>query len=171
MNGILSTLFICQVLQPFYHLGCLLLDLLQPKLDTLFQVWSNKCQVQWNNHIPGSAGYTHAPRAASAIDSHSVCCPSEAPCLFQQSYAAASQTICSLYCCSVLLYPTCRTSNLSSLNLMQFLVAQSSSLPQWLCLVALPPGLSTAPSTLLSSADFTESAFGPLIWVVYNDIE
>ena len=34
------------------------LELEGPKLDTVFQVWPNKCQVGWNNHIPWSAGCT-----------------------------------------------------------------------------------------------------------------
>lgn len=41
-----------------------------PKLDTVFQLWPNKCQVGWNNSTPWSAGFTPSDAAQDVICFH-----------------------------------------------------------------------------------------------------
>lgn len=74
----------CQVLQSSNHLDGPLLNPFQflnvsfelegPRLDTVFQMWPNKCWGEWNYHVLWSAGCRLAEAAHDTICLH--CCKS-----------------------------------------------------------------------------------------------
>lgn len=45
-------------------------ELERPKLDTVFQVWPNRCQVGWNNGTPRFADCTPTDAAQDTICWH-----------------------------------------------------------------------------------------------------
>ncbi|KAK4810863.1 hypothetical protein QYF61_008835 [Mycteria americana] len=146
-----------EVLQPSDHLHGPPLDSLQqlhvllvlraPELDAVLQVRSHQSGVEWQNHLPRPAGHASFDAAQDTVGllgcERTLLAHVQ---LFIHQYP-------SLYWNRGLPQPRCRTLHLALLNLMRFTQAHFSSLPRSLWMTSRPSGVSTAPLSLVSSAN------------------
>ncbi|KAK4810857.1 hypothetical protein QYF61_008829 [Mycteria americana] len=146
-----------EVLQPSDHFHGPPLDSLQqlhvllvlraPELDAVLQVRSHQSGVEWQNHLPRPAGHASFDAAQDTVGllgcERTLLAHVQ---LFIHQYP-------SLYWNRGLPQPRCRTLHLALLNLMRFTQAHFSSLPRSLWMTSRPSGVSTAPLSLVSSAN------------------
>lgn len=116
--------------------------------------------AEGDNHIPQSPNYTSVNRDQDAF--RLLCCHGKLLAHVQLAVNMTPQillvlhlssSVPSLYPCKGFFLPGCKTSHLSLLNFMKFLLAHSSGLSMSLWTAVLPSMISTSSRNLASSAN------------------